>query len=138
MSRLLLLFFSLTLASCSTLQEVTDDDDSSIGYTKAKNEKGQSVYKRTRIIKTAVFPMPTNTTVPSTSIKNSPTKITHKKLDPAKRDLLPQTLLQNKPSTNNKPQDKSFHGLFELSSGSDITHIGVGFNYEFGSNLDGK
>ncbi|MBX9768878.1 MAG: hypothetical protein K2X47_16515 [Bdellovibrionales bacterium] len=117
-------FFSL--CACSTLLEVTSPDNTALGYEKQKNEKGEEVYRRERV----VFPggsalTPTQPQAPLQPLPTQPIYPPDKPLPPMESQPVLDT-------QTNKP-DESSSGWFvsgELAVAEDYKQFGVDLGKE--------
>lgn len=103
------------LSSCSTVTEVFDEEQSATSYKKTTNEKGETVYKRVKVIE-------------PTSGQDRREELAAKERELMKLNAIQSTPVeeeQSEPSASDSSQTESSVKLaVELSKGSDNTHIG--------------
>ena len=108
---LFLICSSLTILSCSTIQEAMDPKDTTFGYVEIKNKDGETVHQRKRVIESELTPI-------ENEVVNSNTKA--------------QALQKEKKAPSNNQEAISPNGeqktfmVFDLSGGDGHIHTGIG------------
>lgn len=107
------------LTSCATFNEAIDPNDSTLGYTESKNDKGETVHVRKKVKGSYNPPVQNITPTPILNTASQSDDTSSTKKDPFEFG------------------DES-GGYLEFSGGDGHIHMGVGLSGELGNNVDVK